>query len=503
MKRFFITIWATLCSLMCMGWAPNFNEYALVNNIVYGFDLGAYTACVLNFCTTGEVTIPSHVYYQGDVFKVDGIGYRDVHGISTDKFGFPVEYNKYRSQINKITIPQTVKHIYRLAFIGMNRMDIILIPASVETIEEDIFGYSPEAARLQTIFFMGTPMFLPTSESLFFKQDSIYPNMIDYEEKMIKHINVPKQTEVYFADGMEEKWEYIDLYRQYKMTLLQYIQNANEELRKDRYYIAASPHYLEDDTIKFKPIPPYNPSNLEYDKNGYISAIMDMERKKIIQNVPSVVNQLLEEKKKQLKIQLSSSYPELFFQVYRDENPQSVIILDSIKNEYRNYSEIDLYKKIIIPYLIMEGKPLPKSYRTTEYERYGHLYNSKEEFDKLYNLGDATYQKDKQDRQQVASVYMPRISYFFSTDNGQYTKFKKGRYADKTTEVYQIIQYIDASKKYKNEECMQYLMQNIPFSKEYAKKGRYFADINDFYEAYVGNNYNKVLRERKSKYNNK
>lgn len=493
MKRFFITFWIVLCSLMCMG-----REVALVDGIVYSFNIGNYTATVLNFCTTGDVTIPSHVHYLGDMYQVEGIGwenFKDIFGITTN-YDFNYDYDKYRSQITKLTIPSTVKYIGNSAFIGMNRVELLVIPASVKTIGADLFGWIPIAARLRTVFFLGTPI-VPANYGLFSRQDSISPNMIDYKEKMTKHINAPKQTKVDFANAMNEKREYANLYKQYTTKLLRYTQQANEELRADKYYKAMS---AKDDTIKYQSIPQYQPVGLEYDKKGFIAA--SKELRKNIANIPSKVKQVLTNKKAQAKKLLATSNPYTFLQFYMEDNPQCRINIDSIKNEYRNYSNFSLYQEIIIPYLI-EGKNLPKSYRTTEYEQYGYLYNSKEEFDKLYNLGDATYQKDKQDRQQVASVYMPRISYFFSTDNGQYTKLKKGRYADKTTEVYQIIQYIDASKKYKNEECMQYLMQNTPFSKEYAKKGRYFADMNDFYEAYVGNNYNKVLRERKNKYNNK
>lgn len=487
MKRFFITFWVALCSLMCIG-----REVALVDGIVYSFNIGNYTATVLNFCTTGDVTIPSHVHYLGDMYQVEGIdweNFKDIFGITNYDFNY--DYDKYRSQITKLTIPSTVEYIGEDAFKGMNRIEILIIPASVKTIEKNIFGWVPQAARLRTVFFMGTPMFLPDNESLFFKQDSIYPNMIDYEEKMAKHINAPKQTKVDFANAMIEKREYANLYKQYNTKLLRYTQQANEELRADKYYKAMS---VKDDTIKYQPISQYQPAGLEYDKKGFIAASNKL--RKNIANIPSEVKQVLTDKKAQAKKQLATSNPYTFLQYYMQDNPQCRINTDSIKNEYRNYSDISLYQEIIIPYLI-EGKPLSKSYRTTEYEQYGYLYSSKEEFDKLYNLGDAIYQKDKQDRRQVASVYMPCVSRFFSTNDGQSTKLKKGRYADKNTEVYKIIQDIDAAKKYKNEECMQYIMLNIPFSAEYAKNGHYFADINDFYEAYVGNNYNKILRERK------
>ena len=89
----------------------------------YSLDKNTHTACftkggILN-TTTGEVTIPSEVEYEGENYVVTKIGY--------NAFNF-------NSDITSVVIPETITSIGEFAFLCCENLAKLQIPKSVSSI---------------------------------------------------------------------------------------------------------------------------------------------------------------------------------------------------------------------------------------------------------------------------------------------------------------------------------------------------------------------------------
>ncbi len=200
MKRKFFMMLLVLCSNVV------FAEYAIVNNIVYSFDIEDLEAVVLNFQTTGTtVTIPSYVTYRGEKYKVTAISRYDFDRTQSDSYNtanntwkeakkwygdgelrravtnqaykdaerkreaeaaFKYDYANVRAGIISLNLPKTLVYIDKYAFDGMIRLKSLVIPASVKQLPpRGLHVFYARMSRLESITILGLPSYEDFNDS--------------------------------------------------------------------------------------------------------------------------------------------------------------------------------------------------------------------------------------------------------------------------------------------------------------------------------------------------
>ncbi len=200
MKKSLFIVVLLLCSRIV------FAEYAVINNIVYSFNVENLEAAVLNFQTTeSSVTIPSHVTYRGEKYKVVAISRYDFDRTQNDSYNaarnawdeantwfgagelrqaatnqaykdaekkraaeaaFHYDYENARSGIVALNLPNTLIYIDKYAFDGMLRLKSLVIPASVKQLPpRGLHIFYTRMSRLESITILGLPTYENLDES--------------------------------------------------------------------------------------------------------------------------------------------------------------------------------------------------------------------------------------------------------------------------------------------------------------------------------------------------
>lgn len=186
----------SLALCLCHSASYALVDYAIIDRIVYALDFEDLEAEVLNFQTNSSiVTIPSHVYYRGDEYKVIGLSYNAFNKTAYDNYkeyigynnifggnalgdliaegayeraeaqrvkeeGFQYDYEYTRSMITTLNLPNTLIYIGENAFDGMIRIKSLTIPASVKYLPGwREYLTNTRLPRLEEITILGLPTY--------------------------------------------------------------------------------------------------------------------------------------------------------------------------------------------------------------------------------------------------------------------------------------------------------------------------------------------------------
>lgn len=142
--------------------------------------------------------------------------------------------------------------------------------------------------------------------------------------------------------------------------------------------------------------------------------------------------------------------------------------------------------------------------RETEYRKSGKLFTSKDEFDKFYNKGNEILQEEIAVRE-----FSSQASTIKSLDFKDLNRSGTGRALMSDLSGYNVNQNIELEKQYEQKiasykEKSSYLRivefvvdTNDDLNKEWDKNGNSFNNKVEFYEAFISDDYKKILKSKK------
>ena len=225
MKKSLFIVVLLLCSRIV------FAEYAVINNIVYSFNVETLEAAVLNFQTTeSSVTIPSYVTYRGEKYKVVAISRYDFDRTQNDSYNaarnawddantwfgagqlrqaatnqaykdaekkraaeaaFHYDYENARSGIVALNLPNTLVYIDKYAFDGMLRLKSLVIPASVKQLPpRGLHIFYTRMSRLESITILGLPSYEDFNDNLLPINSTDNNGNLDYVECLKRKFDI-------------------------------------------------------------------------------------------------------------------------------------------------------------------------------------------------------------------------------------------------------------------------------------------------------------------------
>lgn len=499
-------------------------EYARDNDIVYKCEIGTYKATVVNFCTKSEeVTIPSHIMYDGDIYTVAGISYNgfvtsysdaqsealgesmlagllgldmlatmgmtasldevEVNRKTLKRLGLSVDFNfeRVRRRIKFINIPNTVKTIGRKAFAGMPRLQTCTIPEDVE-LSQDCFGNNE---RLRFLTLSGMPRQY-VRNSLFGKH-TITPEDPNYLQELASYLGLSEYTILRYPKWDEWREE------QKRVFINKYqteVQNANNDIYKAlRSHNCQWRDYPYNRRVPFDSIAPVqipytNPTiNNEKDYEKCFRELCDLK-----EDILTKLSQELQHKKDSA-YNVYTQNPDEFIEAYGKKHPECVSYSDSLYNEYRC-----LTTRAHVFSCVIEFKTIPHRQwvpcRKSQYQTYADIYASQEEFNQWYDLGEEVLTNDIEQRETLQ-----QLSIFMEKTGSKINLRKPSIERSELEELY--LSKLKDTPYY--ESALDMLYSNKRFSKEWQKNGHLFSSVEAFYIAYTDAEYRQIVRDKRRK----
>lgn len=189
--------------------------------------------------------------------------------------------------------------------------------------------------------------------------------------------------------------------------------------------------------------------------------------------------------------ELKKSKPDQFVDIYFQEHKEAEKTADSLYIECRcEYKNTLKYKLDFI------DKKLPQcSCRIQRYNEDGSLFKSKTEFDNYYNLSEIEFEQEITNRKQLLSDLK---QFERELSESKSANLKKGINSDKT-DVKSVVDRMEYHQKhcYYDEALAILFKYNEGLSKEWERNGSYFKDKAEMYEAYISEDYAKILKTKK------
>lgn len=501
-------------------------EYAVIDGIVYNLYVSDMTAWVYNFQTSTDthtkVTIPATITYKTEKYVVEGLSY---NGFKSSVFGTwydyklsGYDYDIARSYIEELILPNTIKVISPDAFTGMVRLTSLVIPESVEEIqvsnkESQLLYNKP---RLQKIVILGTPAIKSRWSDITYIDKINSLGDYVYIQEMKKSIagvdSIGKSNECrnlkQFSMPKAEKILAVKIAQRKQMLA------KEEALRK--YWISLNKRLrdsVESYNSLLKQNPYYDGSTIFYSKYGIDVNIEEVAQQSngykrldsLYQSELNRIKQEYEERNSQMATNLRQKNPTQYLAAYKNEHPEIKPVLDSIENEYRCYSTNEKVR-ILINYV--EHKSITElSCREQQYSEYGKFFVDKSEFDKVYDK----YRTDSEfiileiiARRQKADAQdkLQRLVQILSDNPSVSLKGVLTPNNKVQQDIAVYLKYLrenDYCKSAYNEAIEMVFKVNKKINKEYEKNGKYFESKHDFFEAYITESYNDILKVRKKK----
>jgi hypothetical protein len=197
---------------------------------------------------------------------------------------------------------------------------------------------------------------------------------------------------------------------------------------------------------------------------------------------------------------MMSKNPSEYCKIYYSQNPNKKIEADEKYIEcWCNYSKREDFDLKFI-----KGSLYNCNCREQEYRRNGKLFTSKDEFDTFYNKGNEVLQEEIAVRE-----FTSQASTIESLNFKDLNRSGTGRAVMSDLSGYNVNQNIELENKYVQKiasykEKSSYLRivefvvdTNGVLSKEWAKNGNYFNGKVEFYEAFISDDYKKILKNKK------
>lgn len=533
-----------------------FAEYVVINRLVYKTYLKDLTATVLNYQTSidvpCDVIIPETITYKNDIYTVTGLSnpFEDTLSIYGNegsysnqrlffshtpsyKYDYPYEYGKARANIEHIYLPNTLKHIEAGAFAGMDRLRSLVIPSSVQTFSNlgikiglgnflsggGLFSPSTTYYRLDSIIILGAPSCTVLEQgddnkigdvlSIIYgvdgipvKKEHIELSLQDsvgeyiYLKEMarivagidaktgkselcpnIKLFSMPKAERI-----LAEKLKVQDFCNKSNDTLIKLRDSLNAQLREHPYF--------DDSSLSF--------DSISSDTILTIKIKYEQQKNSLLKQFKDLVNG-------EMKSNLKKNDSVKYLSVYRQQHTEVAHTIDSIYGEYCCYTESQQNKFVM---QVLDGLTIDsKSCRCFLYEQHYALFNSKSEFDSIYNI----FLRDTQLHKYVNIndpfyVEILRREEAYDILNELYSTLLKkpkvklqGMKTAKKGVPHIIAAHLNTLKKtYFYDRAVKYIFDiNKPINTEYLKNGQYFTNQQVFFEAYISSEYKKTLKANK------
>lgn len=188
---------------------------------------------------------------------------------------------------------------------------------------------------------------------------------------------------------------------------------------------------------------------------------------------------------------LKSSKPSQFVDVYFNQHQEKKKLADSLyvecRCEYRSILDFRLD--------FIDQKIAQCSCRIQRYNEDGSLFKDKTEFDSYYNLSETKFEQEITNRKQLRAD-LQKFESELSTLKS--VSLKKAIHSDKP-DVKVIVERMAYHQQHcYYEEALAILFNNNEgLSKEWGKNGLLFKDRAEMYEAYISEDYAKVLKSKK------
>lgn len=528
-------------------------EYAKVNDIVYWFNNEYSTAWVQNILSTDSyVTIPSYVYYRGVDYKVVGIEKNNFNTSSSNTYNASsmffgdglltniatlyamkqeeeelpfrdYDYDNYRARIQVLNLPNTLLTIGKGAFDGMKRLKSITIPSSVIKLGGYVFtDYLP---NLQSIEILG----LPTNGnfSITSVDDEGNPNYYDLVKEQF-NIDYCRNLKTFSMPAYEEKIPLIHAFHKANADLEHEAIKYNAELKMASF----SPPALKDEVctdaqtiqeaynqarhdlnIMFNNCKSYEQlydslTNLlkqhPYFDGSTLSSeipVLDLQETQTSE-IPTLFKQHETELWKQyneltgekMKNNLRINHPDKYIAGYIMLHPDKKEVIEGLINrEYRCQYKNKIYEYVVA---YIESGTLAITCRQRYWERDNHLFDSKKEFDDVYN-------ETRDDSEYNTQIGKRRAAYLMLDGMKKYVPGHiknihiRKMYKKPNKETNEIIKTLDSlERSYYYDRAVSYLISTLPeVEKEYKKNGQYFSSEIEFFKTYSSESYSKILKK--------
>lgn len=518
----FLLVQIFSCCKMC---ATTSYEYTRDKDCIYACNIGTYEATVVNFCTTSEdITIPSHIIYDGDIYTVVGISYNkfttSYSNASLETLGESMllellglgalatatipssfskveenekilkelglstnfDFNGIRSRIKFLKIPNTIKHIGSKAFWGMTRLQTCTIPEGV-TISPRCFN--DENKRLKHLTLLGAPCQYQFSKP-------ITPENTDYLKELASYLDVPDYTIIHYPEY--EKWKQ-EQKQKHDDEIRALVAKYQVERKDANARISEVLTYYNRQWRTY----PYNigcPSDSLYhvqilSTGTEITSIASYdsvckELLKCEQEIKHVATKRLQTKKDSV-YEIYLKNPEVFIQHYLTAYPEIAPLWDNLSHEYRCYNKRDIFS-YMVEQKLDSIKLVPC--RKSQYKKYAHLYASQDEFDQWYDKGEEDILMNDISQRDVLREFST-----FMEEKGT----KINLQTEECLETQKLKRYY--LNKLKNtpyyKSALELLLSNKRFAKEWKKNGHLFPSLEAFYIAYINFDYRRLLRDKK------
>lgn len=188
--------------------------------------------------------------------------------------------------------------------------------------------------------------------------------------------------------------------------------------------------------------------------------------------------------------------PDKYIEIYRSLHPRISAKIDSALLEYRCQPE--LTRKICLR--IIAKKPLnPGVCRTAQYKAFGALFESKEHFDKRYNLAqtDEEFMNEVKVRKQAQKTLeeLEKLlqEHGKTLDLSGTINKKDNSTAGKVNKYEKLLK-----ESFYYDKGIALIFKYCPlFVEEFKINKIYFVSREEFYEVYISKDYNKFLKQRK------
>lgn len=452
---------------------------------------------------------------------------------------FRYDYAYTRATIKKLNLPNTLIYVEPGAFDGMKSLTSITIPASVEYLADGAFNrvirdYLP---NLQSITVLGVPEFETYDDNGKIKvtitsQDE--EGNFNYIEQLKKKFNLKycRNLKTFTVPEYEKR-----------LPVIKAFYKANNDLEKETARINST---LKKASIPVPALKDEACTDVQTIQEAYNQArqylnVMSKSCKSYEQQYDSLTNLLIQHPyydgttltfeipvldpqepqtssivalSKQHKAELWEEYNELvggkmeynlqinhpnkYVAGYITLHPDKKEVLEGlIYREYRCEDSKGKYKYVLA---YIERGTLAQTCRQRQWASYSHLFDSKENFDEVYNEAMTDYdfkfeisrRETANDKLEGMKKYVPNHSKKINVSNMN----KKPN-----EETYEIIKVLNSlEKSYYYDRAVSYLIQALPkVQKEYEKNGMYFKSEVDFFKAYSSDSYGKILKENKKK----
>ena len=514
--------------------------------------------------TSSSVTIHSFVNYRGVKYEVVGLEKNDFNtsaintyntssAILGDGFWTDVatlsaiekeemerpfrydDYDYYRANITTLNLPNTLLTIGEGAFDGMRSLQSITIPFSVIKLPNGIFQqvFTDYLPNLQSITILGLPTFKKLGEEISITSKDDEGNY-NYEElvkekfnlkycRNLKTFRMPeyeKRLPVIRAfdkanNDLEKETEKINstlkeasipvpALKDEACTDVQTIQEAYNQARQylNVMFKSCKNYELLYDSLTnlLKQHPYYDGTALTFqipvlDPQEPLTSLIAALSKKYKAELWEEYNELVGGK---MEYNLQINHPNKYVAGYITLHPDKKDFIEGlIYKEYRCEDSKGKYKYILA---YIERGTLTQTCRQRQWTSYNHLFDSKENFDKVYDEAKTDYEfKSEISRRETAYSKLEGMKKYVPN---HIKKINVSNINKKPNEEsYEIIKVLNSlEKSYYYDKAVSYLIQTLPkVQKEYEKNGQYFKSETEFFKAYSSDSYSRILKENKKK----